>query len=67
MESKFDLQENEEDMGVRSRVQSHHSSLSKANKAWERSRIERSAAKKAAAACKSRIESENSFFANKPR
>ena len=50
MESKFDLLENEEDMGVLSRVQSHHSSLSKANKAWERSRIERSAAKKAAAA-----------------
>ena len=29
MESKFDLLENEEDMGVLSRVQSHHSSLSK--------------------------------------
>ena len=35
---------------VSSRVDSRHSSLSKTNKAWERSRIERSAAKKAAAA-----------------
>ena len=49
MENKFDGVE-EESVGVRPRVQSHHSSLSKVNKAWERSRIERSAAKKAAAA-----------------
>eukprot|EP00945_MAST-04E_sp_MAST-4E-sp1_P003230 g3230.t1 len=33
-----------------SRVTSHHSSLSQTNQAWERSRIERSASKKAAAA-----------------
>ena len=49
MENNFDADE-QENLGIRPRVQSHHSSLSKVNKAWERSRIERSAAKKAAAA-----------------
>ena len=44
------LQDSDQHTPVSSRVDSRHSSLSKANSAWERSRIERSAAKKAAAA-----------------